>query len=236
MKVFAISDLHLSTAVEKPMDIFGDGWQDHFEKIRADWQNRVTADDVVLLGGDLSWGMSIEEAAPDYALISKLPGKKIVCKGNHDYYWHSLGKMKSNFPQFTFIQNNACRILSSADKSVVVAGSRGWNIPDNTCEEKDIKIYERELIRLKLSLDSAIRIANEGDVLIALLHYPPFDADFDDTEVTRILEQYGVKYVVYGHLHGKGVRANAHLKKNGIEYFLTSCDLVKNRLVEICEL
>ena len=107
MKVFAISDLHLSTAVEKPMDIFGDGWQNHFAKISEDWQSKVTDDDLVLLGGDMSWGLTTEQASPDYALVQQLKGKKYVVKGNHDYYWNSLSKMRAIFPDFNFVQNNA---------------------------------------------------------------------------------------------------------------------------------
>ena len=107
MKVFAISDLHLSNAVEKPMDIFGDGWQNHFAKISEDWTSKVADGDLVLLGGDMSWGLTIDEAKPDYDEIAKLKGQKYVVKGNHDYYWSSLGKMRSNFPDFNFIQHNA---------------------------------------------------------------------------------------------------------------------------------
>lgn len=103
MKVFAISDLHLSNAVEKPMDIFGDGWQNHFAKISEDWTSKVADGDLVLLGGDMSWGLTIDEAKPDYDEIAKLKGQKYVVKGNHDYYWSSLGKMRTYFPSFNFV-------------------------------------------------------------------------------------------------------------------------------------
>lgn len=255
MKVFAISDLHLSTAVEKPMDIFGAGWENHFAKICEDWRAKVSPCDLVLLGGDISWGMSVEEAAPDYALIDELPGIKVVGKGNHDYYWSSLNKMRQSFKGFLFLQNNAYRILkdgtcysyaAAARKNesiacleggaVVLCGSRGWNIPTCDSEEQDKKIYEHELARLKLSLDSAAKLKKDGDVLIALLHYPPFDADFASSAVTDLLESYGVKYALYGHLHGKGVRVAKRLQKGGVEYVLCSCDLVDNTLQYICEI
>ena len=124
MKVYAISDLHLSFAVDKPMDIFGDGWQDHFEKVKADWLEKVTPEDAVLLGGDISWGISVAEAAPDYAALAELPGRKIVLRGNHDYYWSTLSKMRAAFPDFDFVQNNCVRA-----GDVLVAGSRGWTLP-----------------------------------------------------------------------------------------------------------
>lgn len=255
MKVFAISDLHLSTVADKPMDVFGAGWENHFEKICEDWREKVSDGDLVLLGGDISWGMTIEDAAPDYALIDALPGKKAVGKGNHDYYWSSLGKMQQNFKGFLFLQNNAYRILpdgtaycyaSAARKKgdipcaegrgLVLCGTRGWTVPCAESEEQDIKIYRHELARLELSLTSAKEVMREGDTLVAMLHYPPFDADYIDTDVTRLLESYGVKYALYGHLHGKGVRVTPRLKKNGVEYILTSCDLICNKLQYVCEI
>lgn len=246
MKVFAISDLHLSSAVEKPMDIFGDGWQNHFTKISEDWAKKVTDDDVVLLGGDMSWGLTLDEAEPDFQLVAQQNGRKYVVKGNHDYYWNSLSKMRARFPQFAFIQNNAYRIEAAetdsqnsetcSNKAIVIAGSRGWNIPSKDGDEETRKIYARELQRLELSLSQAKKLRRDGDVLIALLHYPPFDADYANTEVTDLLEKYNVDYALYGHLHGKNVRVTPRLKKNGIEYILTSCDLIENKLVEVCEI
>lgn len=237
MKVFAISDLHLSSAVEKPMNIFGTSWDNHFEKICDDWQKKVGSDDLVLLGGDMSWGMTIDEAKPDYALVSALPGKKIVVKGNHDLYWNSLVKMQTNFPDFTFLQNNAYRVACSDARGAVIAGTRGWNLPTSKdSDESDLKIFKRELIRLELSLKQAEKLKKEGDAVIAMLHYPPFEANFADTEVTAMLEKYSVNYVLYGHLHGKNVRIKPSVVKGGITYFLTSCDLIDCKLVEVCEI
>ncbi|MBO4381168.1 MAG: metallophosphoesterase [Clostridia bacterium] len=237
MKVFAISDLHLSTSVEKPMDIFGDGWQNHFEHISADWNEKVSADDLVLLGGDISWGITIDEAKPDFALVEALPGKKVVVKGNHDYYWNSLSKMRTAFPQFDFLQNNAYRYQADGDsKGIVVAGTRGWNLPGKDFTQEDEKIYQRELIRIELSLAEAQTIRKDGDLLVVMMHFPPFDANYQDSEFTKIFEKYGVDVVLFGHLHGKNVRVNKNLKKNGIAYHLTSCDLVDNKLIEICDL
>ncbi len=239
MRVFAISDLHLSTAVEKPMDIFGDGWQNHFEKICEDWQDKVADGDLVLLGGDMSWGITIEEATPDYQKVAELKGKKFVVKGNHDYYWNSLSKMRLAFPDFTFVQNNAFRMPISQDENahaVIVCGTRGWTFPLDEKDSENTKIYQRELQRLTLSLDEAKKLYKEGDIVIALLHYPPFDAEYKDSDVTKLLDSYNVNYALYGHLHGKGARVTPKLKKNNTEYILTSCDLIDNKLVEVCEI
>lgn len=262
MKIFAISDLHLSSSVEKPMDIFGDGWQNHFEKISEDWRSKVCEDDLVLLGGDMSWGLTTAEAKPDYDSVAALPGEKFVVKGNHDYYWNSLSKMRKEFPSFKFIQNNAYRIEASNphkaslfaeqeskknknqspdcpqqyEKAVIIAGTRGWNIPSKDSTEEDIKVFNRELVRLELSLSSAKALKKDGDVIIAMLHYPPFEATYADTQVTDILERYEVDYVLYGHLHGKNVRVTPRINKNGIEYILTSCDLVDNKVIEVCKI
>jgi predicted phosphohydrolase len=228
MKVFAISDLHLAQSVEKPMDIFGGEWDGYFQKIEADWKSRVCDEDLVLLGGDISWGMRLDEAQADFDLISPFPGKKVVVRGNHDYWWSSLAKISARFSGFTFIQNNAVKF-----GKVVVAGSRGWSIPTAKSSEEDKKIYAHELLRLKMSLDAAKAKLTDDDVLIALLHFPPFEADFSDTEMTALLEEYGVNIATYGHLHGKGVRAVRKTQKNGVTYYLTSCDLIGNTLVEI---
>lgn len=228
MKVFAISDLHLSFAVEKPMDIFGDGWQNHFERVSEDWRARVGEEDLILLGGDISWGMNTEQAAPDYAAIAALPGKKAVVKGNHDLYWGSLSKMQTAFPEFAFLQNNCLRF-----ENVLVVGSRGWTIPTEESDAHDVAIYRRELIRLELSLSHAERVRTPDDKVVAMLHYPPFDAKYADSEVTELLTKHRVDAVTYGHLHGKNSRVTPVLEKQGIKYYITSCDLVANTLVRI---
>lgn len=210
------------------MDIFGDGWQNHFAHVKEDWLSKVSADDCVLLGGDISWGISVEEAEPDYSELAQLPGRKIVLRGNHDYYWTSLNKMRAAFPDFDFLQNNCIRA-----GEYLIAGSRGWNVPDAETDEHDLKIYKRELIRLELSLKNAAESRRGGDKLIALLHYPPFDAKYGDSDVTQLLRKYGVDTVLYGHLHGKSARVTPVVVKDGIRYYITSCDLVDNRLVRV---
>lgn len=228
MNIFAISDLHLSTSAEKPMDIFGYGWTNHFDKISADWKERVKDDDIVLLGGDMSWAISLDEAQTDYDAIGALPGKKFVVRGNHDYYWNSLNKMRTRFPSFNFIQNNSFR-----EGSFLICGTRGWTLSDDNSTDEDKKIYARELGRLKLSLESMQKQRTQQDTVIAMLHYPPFEADYSDSDVTALLEEYSVDIVLYGHLHGKNVRVTKKLIKNDITYYLTSCDLIGNKLVKV---
>lgn len=229
--IFSISDLHLSSVVDKPMDIFGGGWVDYWDVIREDWRKRVGADDIVLLCGDLSWGMKLSEALPDLAEIGELPGKKIIIRGNHDLWWSSYSQVLSALPENMFALQNNC--LRFGDK--LFCGTRGWTVASETTEEADRKINAREQIRLGLSLDAAAAQKKEGDVLVLMLHYPPFNAAFDNSEFTEIIKKYPVDYVLYGHLHGKNCRTKPVVTKDGIPYLLTSCDLVGNKLVEICK-
>ncbi len=230
MKIFAISDLHLSTSTNKPMDIFGGQWVNYMEKIRADWQEKVTDDDIVLIGGDISWAMSIEDAKKDIETLTDLKGKKVFIKGNHDYWWSGIGKVRDMLPEnFFALQNDSIKF-----GNVVICGSRCWSVPGAPdFDEKDRKIYLRETERLKLSLIDANKIREDGDKLIALIHYPPFNVYREDTLFTEIFENNKVDSVIYGHLHGKNVRADKLVIKNGIKYYLTSCDKVDNKLTEI---
>jgi len=232
MKVFAISDLHLSDSVNKPMDIFGDEWLNHMEKISSDWKEKVSDDDLVLIGGDVSWAMTIDDAKADFDLISSLPGKKIFIRGNHDYYWSGINKMRSAFKELNFIQNDAIR-FEDETCGIVVCGLRGWMLPNEIESEHDKKIYQRELLRLEMSLNAAKRIKKENDKVICMLHYPPFEPDYSDSDVTAIIEKFDVDVVLYGHLHGKNVKVTKKYVKHGITYLLTSCDLIDFKLIEI---
>lgn len=230
MKIFAISDLHISTNTNKPMDVFGGNWVGYLEKIKSDWQEKVGNDDLVLIGGDISWAMNLDDAKKDVDCLKDLNGKKIMIKGNHDYWWSGIGKVRDMLPQdFYALQNDSIRF-----DGVVICGSRCWSVPGSPdFDEQDRKIYLRETERLKLSLSSAKKILQDGDKLIALVHYPPFNVKREDSEFTKIFEEYGVDVVIYGHLHGKSVRADKLVVKNGIRYYLTSCDQVDNKLTEI---
>ena len=231
MKIYAISDLHISTNTNKPMDIFGGSWVGYLDKIRDDWQNKVSDEDVVLIGGDISWAMSLDDARKDLLSIADLKGKKILIKGNHDYWWqHSLSRVREILPQgFFALQNDAIKL-----ENVVICGSRCWCVPGSPdFKEQDMKIYLREAERLKLSFNSAKKLLQDGDKLIALVHFPPFTAKREDTLFTELFESNGVHSVVYGHLHGNNVKAARLVVKNGIKYYLTSCDKVDNKLTEI---
>lgn len=230
MKIYAISDLHISTNTNKPMDVFGGNWVNYLEKIKSDWQNKVSDEDVVLIGGDISWAMNVVDAKKDLLAFAHLKGKKVLVKGNHDYWWSGIGKVRDVLPEnFYALQNDCIKF-----ENVIICGSRCWSVPGAPdFDEKDNKIYLREAERLKLSFNAVNKIRNEGDKVIALVHYPPFNVRRESSLFTDIFETNKVDCVVYGHLHGKDVRADKLVVKNGIEYYLTSCDQVDNKLTEI---
>lgn len=216
MNFYAISDLHISTTEDKPMEVFGEGWANYLEKITDDWQKKVTDEDVVFIAGDLSWAMKLENAVKDLSLIAPLKGKKIVIRGNHDYWWKSLTKVREALPEFTVLQNDAVKI-----GNVVVCGSRGWTAEGaNDFTEQDRKLYLRETERLRLALKCAEKLRGEGDKLVVLMHYPPFNVRRENSLFTDLFEENKVDAVVYGHLHGKDCRSDLFLKKNGIDYYL----------------
>lgn len=229
MKVFAISDLHLSVNNPKPMDIFGPAWDNYVDKVFADWREKVGKDDIVLLAGDFSWAMAMEDTRPDFELLKDLPGKKILIRGNHDYWWKSISAVRAFMPQgFYAIQNDAIRF-----ENVVICGTRGWMVDDeDKMTAENLKIFNREVIRLELTLQSAQKLRQDGDRLVCMIHYPPVNFKKEDSKFSQLLEKYNVDDVVFGHLHGFK-RQELKFLKNGINYYLTSCDLVENRLTEI---
>ncbi len=230
MKIFAISDLHLSTSGSKPMDIFGLCWTNYMQKIEEDWNKKVGDDDIVLISGDISWAMNLEDAIIDLKSIAHLKGKKVMIRGNHDYWWKSLSKIKSLLPEnFYVLQNDAIKF-----ENVVICGSRGWTVegsPDFS--EEDRKLYNREHERLKLAMQSASKLKDENSKLIVMVHFPPFNVRREPSLFTNLFEENGVNCVIYGHLHGKESRVDKKLCKNGIDYYLTSCDQIGFKLVEI---
>ncbi|MBQ6728051.1 MAG: metallophosphoesterase [Clostridia bacterium] len=230
MKIYAISDLHISTNTDKPMDVFGGNWVGYLDKIKSDWQAKVSAEDIVLIAGDISWAMTIDEAKPDLEFFKDLNGKKVFIKGNHDFWWSGIGKVRDIMPKNCFaLQNDSIRF-----DGVVVCGSRGWAVPGSPdFDETDRKIYSRETERFKLSLKSAEKLIQSGDKLIAMIHYPPFNVKRESSAFTDIFEEFKVHSVIYGHLHGKNVRADKLVIKNGVKYYLTSCDMIDNKLTEI---
>lgn len=232
MRVYAISDFHLSGTVDKPMDIFGSQWNGHWEKIRTNWLSSITDEDIVLSAGDTSWGMNLAQAVPDLLTLDELPGKKILIRGNHDYWWSSYAKLNSlGLDSVRFIQNNALEV-----GDYVVCGTRGWTVPEiGEGTSADKKIFDREVLRLKLTLEDGVSKLCDGKKLVLMMHYPPFDSRFSDSQFTELISKYPVDCVIYGHLHGNYSRFNAVVEKNGIKYFLTSCDYLSFKPLLIYE-
>lgn len=217
MTVWAISDLHLP-ARQKPMDVFGPHWQNHFERIREDWLGKVEPGDAVLLPGDLSWAMRLEEAMEDLGRIGALPGRKLLLRGNHDYWWSSIGRVRRALPEGCYALQNDSLMLDG----VLFAGSRGWTIPaEPEGDSDDARIYRRERLRLEMSLASA-RAKSADAPLVAMMHYPPRaegQVGFAD-----LLEKYGAGDAVYGHLHGAGLAGAVRGEIGGVRYHQVSCD------------
>ena len=233
MKIFAISDLHLSINNSKPMDIFGPVWEGYLEKIFVQWKEKVGEDDLVLMAGDLSWAMKLEEVKPDLELLKDLPGKKVIIRGNHDYWWKSISSLREILPQnFYAIQNDALRF-----DGVVICGTRGWKGVEKNfiLTAEDQKIFDREVLRLEMTLQDAVKIKQEGDKLICMMHYPPVGFAREDSRFSELIEKYDVDCVVFGHLHGYKNIATSFIKNN-IPYYLTSCDEVDNNLIFIDEI
>ncbi|MBQ6938088.1 MAG: metallophosphoesterase [Clostridia bacterium] len=216
MAIFALSDLHLPLGIDKPMDVFGVRWDNYVEKIEYEWKARVKEEDFVIINGDFSWATYLSEALPDFRFIEKLPGKKLISKGNHDYWWETLKKMnefleENDIKSVSFMQNNAYLC-----GDVAVCGAKGWLSPqDKAFKTEDEKIYRRELIRFESSVKEA---KNLSDTVIAALHYPPDDAFME------IVRKYDVYKCVFGHLHGKRAEDYKILYKNTI---LVSADFRK---------
>ena len=233
MKIFAISDLHLAHNEEKKMDIFGKYWLNHFDKIVEDWQLKVSVDDIVLLPGDLSWAMTMDDAAPHLKSICELPGNKVLLRGNHDYWWSSLTKVRTLLFNNTYAVQNDSVCIGDA----VICGSRGWILPcDKTFdEEKDRSIFDREKQRLRLSLKSAEKLISQCKRLIVMTHFPPLYPKMDSTDFSKIIEEYPVDTVVFGHLHGMNISKKDFnvFVKNGISYSLVSCDFLDFKLRQI---
>lgn len=220
MALYAISDLHLSLSGDKPMDVFSEEWKNHDMRIRENWLKKVKEEDTVLLAGDLSWSMKLQGGKEELDFVAGLPGRKIIIKGNHDYWWGSITKLNSMYDNMDFIQNNFF-----AYEDYAICGTRGWVLPGSSLfKEEDEKIFRREVLRLKMSLDAAKKKGFQK--FIVMIHYPPVNETFKDSEFTDIFEEYGVEKVIYGHLHGKSLQRVMTGERNGVEYILTSCDYI----------
>lgn len=230
MALYALSDLHLSMDGDKPMDIFSDIWKDHQVKIEENWRRVVKEEDTVLVAGDLSWALRMDSGLKELEYLHNLPGRKILIKGNHDYWWGSITKLNRMYEDMDFVQNNHFAYGDHA-----ICGSRGWICPGSGIfdEEKDRKIFERELIRMRLSLESAKK-AGYGKFIV-MIHYPPTNETFQDSPFTDLFEEYGVEKVIYGHLHGTALKRVMTGERKGTEYILTSCDYIDFTPVRIMD-
>ena len=232
MAIYAISDLHLSFGENKPMDVFGKTWENHAEKIKANWLSKVTDNDLVLLPGDFSWATYLENTYDDFKYLNDMPGKKILLKGNHDYWWTSLKKMReyleqNSFKNIDFLHNNSYEF----DNSIIV-GTRGWQ-DENSTEDK--KIIKREILRLELSIKDGINKYGSEKEIIVCMHYPPFNK-FEELEFSyiNVMKKYGIKKCIYGHLHGE--QSHKEAKEGlieGIDFKLVSSDYTGFDLVRI---
>ena len=229
MSIFAISDLHFSFFKNKPMEVFGSNWKNHFLKIKKNWIETINYNDTVLVPGDISWAKTMKEFLPDIEFIHSLPGKKIFIQGNHDYWWGSTSALNNLYDDMIFIKNN----FYSFD-DFALCGTRGWICPNDVFfTSHDEKIYKREVARLKLSLDMAVKDGFEK--IIVMMHYPPTNDKKENSLFVDILNEYHVEKVIYGHLHGE---ENFYLSymgnMNGIEYILVSSDFIEFKPVKIC--
>jgi len=232
VSIFAIGDLHLSGSVDKPMDIFGQHWENHWDKIRENWKKQVRSDeDIVLIPGDVSWAMKLQDAQVDLDSIGSLPGRKIMIKGNHDYWWSSISRLRSIVhPSIHVIQNDSLTM-----SNYTFCGTRGWVNPGmKEFTQHDDKIFNRELHRLRLSLEKGREESETaGTELIVLLHYPPFDDKGRPTEIVDIISRYKPSHVVYGHLHDESTRYAFEGIYKDTHYHLVSCDYLNFRLKQI---
>lgn len=230
MRVFAIGDLHLPGGDMKPMDVFGSHWENHFERISESWRARVSEDDVVLIPGDISWAMQLADALQDLERIAQLPGRILILRGNHDYWWSSLTQLRCSLPQgMHAVQNDA---YDAGD--MVFCGTRGWTIPGQCAAAQDEKIFRREVLRLEMSLKAAAQMA-DGRPIVAMMHYPPLlpEHKASGTAFTRLLSAYGVSRCVYGHLHGQSIQRGINGVYDGVRYDLVSCDALGFAVKEV---
>lgn len=222
MSLFVIGDTHLSLSTDKPMDVFG-GWDAHEQRLETHWRELVGDTDTVVIPGDISWGMSLEEAKADFAFLDKLPGQKLLMKGNHDYWWCTRRKMDAFFEENGFstlriVHNDAVVV----EDQVAVCGTRGWFYDAE--QDADQKVLNREVGRLRTSVQAAV---DTGLTPIAFLHYPPVWGDECCQVFLNVLKEYGVTRCYYGHVHGPGIRQAFNGEIDGIRLQLASADALK---------
>ena len=234
MAIYTIGDLHLSFNEDKPMSVFGENWEGYEEKVKESWISLVTEKDLVILPGDFSWSMYLKDTYKDFEYLNALPGKKILLKGNHDYWWSTVNSMRNyikenNFQNIDFLYNNAYEF---EDK--IIVGTRGWSFGE---EEERKKMIQREVARLELSIKSGIENYGEDKEKIAFLHYPPIiKQHLQNNEINafiEILKKYHIKKCYYGHLHSTAIKEAVEGEHFGIDFQLVSADATQFNLVKV---
>ncbi|MGN1297454.1 MAG: metallophosphoesterase [Clostridia bacterium] len=234
MSIYTIGDLHLSFKENKPMSIFGDNWEDHEEKIKKDWIEKVKEEDLVILPGDFSWATYLKDTDMDFEYLNSLPGRKLLLKGNHDYWWTTVTSMRNflqenKFENIDFIYNNSYEF-----ENCIIVGTRGWS---QTEDLEDKKILKREALRLELSIQSGIRDFGGNKEFIAFMHYPPISKSNlvknETNEFIKMMQKYNIKRCFYGHLHSTSIKEAVEGKYFGIDFKLVSADGLDFKLYKI---
>jgi len=241
MNVWAIADLHLSISTPaKSMEILSDKWKNYHEKIKSNWSNLIKNEDLVLIPGDICWASTLDEALLDLDWIDKLPGKKLLLKGNHDYWWSSLSKVKTALPKSISVLQNDVYMFND----IAIGGARLWDtqeykfddyieFKENPYAKKESeeniqvdlqeKIFVRELLRLEMSLS---KIPKKAKHKIAMTHYPPISADLKSSRAAQLLEKYGIQICIFGHLHSIKNNVKMFGEKNGVNYIFAAADYI----------
>ncbi|CDC31748.1 putative phosphohydrolase [Clostridium sp. CAG:508] len=230
MAIYVIADLHLSFSQDKPMSIFGENWEGHSEKIKNNWISKVKPEDTVVLPGDFSWAMYLQDTYKDFEYLNSLPGKKLLLKGNHDYWWTTVTNMRNfleenKFKNIDFIYNNSYLV-----ENKLLTGTRGWNLLDT---ENSSKMIKRESIRLQLAIEDGIKKYGDDKEIIVFMHYPPISNTNKKSDFLKILKQYDIKRCYYGHLHGKSHQDAVEGIVDGIEFKLISADYLNFDVIKV---
>ena len=229
LALFAIADLHLALSVNKPMDIFG-GWDNYMERLQENWQKNIKPEDTVVIAGDISWIMKLSEGKKDFEFINNLNGRKIILKGNHDYWWTSLTKIRNFFNENGFDSIELLHMNHYKYENIGICGTRGWvNEPNQTAEKK---VLDREAMRLEQSILSALK---ENLQPIVFLHYPPIYLASRTAEIMEVLHKYDIKNVFYGHLHGGCIKNAKKGLYEGINFQLISGDYLQFNPIDITD-
>ena len=232
MALYTIADLHLPLGIDKPMDIFGKAWENYVERLAENWQAKVKEDDLVVLPGDFSWATYLEQSERDFEYLHKLCGKKILLKGNHDYWWTTMNKLREftavhGYDDIDFLQNNYFMY-----EDIAICGTRGWIHPAwDGFSAEDEKIFNREVLRLELSL----KAAKDCKEIYVFTHYPPMSLQKEDNAFVEMMKQYPVTKCIYGHLHAASHKNALQAIVDGIEYKLVSGDYLQFDPYKLCD-